>query len=305
VKSLSEIPRSRSRPRAPTTRWRRRERKRIARTTRRTRPRSPVGSSCETRSSRCSDSMKLDALAYRTVKRKAAIIGEPQRGGNCALSANTGLCRRSRCRPASRRQSRSGLGGTRQAVGRCATCRGWRTTIRAVDGIRVAAEARRRPLRRRRAAGKPAAISVSITAEKAGRRDGRTAASRTIRRVAPSAVRCPLTGRAGVARVRDHARFANSAGVKGPVLRHVAGEGVLQAKGNSQVSRTRKRRALIGGRCRWSCTPATNRRGPSGPDCVSRVGQAARLDDTHVSSQRDHSHRWPVRNAIGKRFRLA
>jgi amidase len=37
------------------------------------------------------DSAKLDAIAYPTVRRKATIIGEPQRGGNCQLSAVTGL----------------------------------------------------------------------------------------------------------------------------------------------------------------------------------------------------------------------
>jgi amidase len=37
------------------------------------------------------DSTKLDAIVYPTVRRKAAYIGEPQRGGNCQLSAITGL----------------------------------------------------------------------------------------------------------------------------------------------------------------------------------------------------------------------
>jgi hypothetical protein len=37
------------------------------------------------------DSAKLDAIAYPTVRRKAAFIGEPQRGANCQLSAITGL----------------------------------------------------------------------------------------------------------------------------------------------------------------------------------------------------------------------
>jgi hypothetical protein len=37
------------------------------------------------------DSAKLDAIAYPTVRRKAALIGEPQRGGNCQWSAVTGL----------------------------------------------------------------------------------------------------------------------------------------------------------------------------------------------------------------------
>jgi Asp-tRNA(Asn)/Glu-tRNA(Gln) amidotransferase A subunit family amidase len=34
---------------------------------------------------------KLDALAYPTIRRKAALLGEPQPGNNCRLSANTGL----------------------------------------------------------------------------------------------------------------------------------------------------------------------------------------------------------------------
>ena len=37
------------------------------------------------------DTNRLDALVYPTVRRKAAYIGEPQRGGNCQLSAVTGL----------------------------------------------------------------------------------------------------------------------------------------------------------------------------------------------------------------------
>ncbi|MEP6493846.1 MAG: amidase family protein [bacterium] len=37
------------------------------------------------------DANKLDALVYPTVRQKAAIIGEPQRGANCQLSAVTGL----------------------------------------------------------------------------------------------------------------------------------------------------------------------------------------------------------------------
>jgi hypothetical protein len=37
------------------------------------------------------DSAKLDAIVYPTVSRKAAFIGEPQRGDNCQLSAITGL----------------------------------------------------------------------------------------------------------------------------------------------------------------------------------------------------------------------
>ena len=37
------------------------------------------------------DANNLDALVYPTLRRKAAIIGEPQRGANCQLSAVTGL----------------------------------------------------------------------------------------------------------------------------------------------------------------------------------------------------------------------
>jgi Asp-tRNA(Asn)/Glu-tRNA(Gln) amidotransferase A subunit family amidase len=34
---------------------------------------------------------RLTALAYPTIRRKAALVGEPQRGSNCQLSATTGL----------------------------------------------------------------------------------------------------------------------------------------------------------------------------------------------------------------------
>jgi Asp-tRNA(Asn)/Glu-tRNA(Gln) amidotransferase A subunit family amidase len=37
------------------------------------------------------DRQQLDALAYPTLRRTAARIGEPQTGGNCAASAATGL----------------------------------------------------------------------------------------------------------------------------------------------------------------------------------------------------------------------
>src|SRR5262245_58436552 len=37
------------------------------------------------------DSNRLDAIVYPTVRRKAAILNEPQRGANCQLSAVTGL----------------------------------------------------------------------------------------------------------------------------------------------------------------------------------------------------------------------
>jgi hypothetical protein len=37
------------------------------------------------------DANKLDAIVYPTVRRKAALINEPQRGANCQLSAVTGL----------------------------------------------------------------------------------------------------------------------------------------------------------------------------------------------------------------------
>jgi Asp-tRNA(Asn)/Glu-tRNA(Gln) amidotransferase A subunit family amidase len=37
------------------------------------------------------DDNRVDALAYPTVRRTAAKIGEPQQGGNCAASAASGL----------------------------------------------------------------------------------------------------------------------------------------------------------------------------------------------------------------------
>jgi Asp-tRNA(Asn)/Glu-tRNA(Gln) amidotransferase A subunit family amidase len=37
------------------------------------------------------DDRQIDVLAYPTVRRTAAKIGEPQQGGNCAASAATGL----------------------------------------------------------------------------------------------------------------------------------------------------------------------------------------------------------------------
>jgi Asp-tRNA(Asn)/Glu-tRNA(Gln) amidotransferase A subunit family amidase len=37
------------------------------------------------------DEHRLDALAYATIRRRPAIVGEPQQGSNCQLSATTGL----------------------------------------------------------------------------------------------------------------------------------------------------------------------------------------------------------------------
>jgi hypothetical protein len=37
------------------------------------------------------DSLKLDAIAYPTSTRKPVLVGDPQLGGTCALSAQTGL----------------------------------------------------------------------------------------------------------------------------------------------------------------------------------------------------------------------
>ncbi len=37
------------------------------------------------------DELSLDAVAYPTIRRRAARIGDPQRGSNCQLSATTGL----------------------------------------------------------------------------------------------------------------------------------------------------------------------------------------------------------------------
>ena len=37
------------------------------------------------------DKLSLDALVYPTIRRRAARIGDPQRGSNCQLSATTGL----------------------------------------------------------------------------------------------------------------------------------------------------------------------------------------------------------------------
>lgn len=37
------------------------------------------------------DSLRLDALVYPTMRRKPALVGEPQLGGTCGLSAQTGL----------------------------------------------------------------------------------------------------------------------------------------------------------------------------------------------------------------------
>jgi hypothetical protein len=34
---------------------------------------------------------RIDALAYPTIRSKANVIGEPQMGRNCQLSANSGL----------------------------------------------------------------------------------------------------------------------------------------------------------------------------------------------------------------------
>ncbi len=185
------------------------------------------------------DSARLDAIAYPTVRRKPAAIGEPQRGGNCQLSAVTGL-------PALTMPA----GFT-------------------PDGLPIGLELIGRPLHDARL------VSMAYDYETSAR--PRVAPSTTpplVSGAAPAATNYAIDVREGVMTVRGTLSFdaprrtltysiavagvsaadvyaisvdRDSAGTKGPMVFRFTGEGMAVAKGSVTIGEA-ERRLLVAGR---------------------------------------------------------
>ena len=181
---------------------------------------------------------KLDAIVYPTVRRKAALIGEPQRGANCQLSAVTGL-------PALSMPA----GFT-------------------PDGLPIGVELLGRPLADARL------VALAYDYEQATR--PRRAPSTTPALVdgrAPRPVALTATIREGVTGARGDFTYdptkrsldyvvrvsgtpatkvfaisvdRDSAGRKGPILRHLSGAGITQSKGRLTLAESERRDLLAG-----------------------------------------------------------
>jgi amidase len=184
------------------------------------------------------DSHKLAALAYPTLRRKAALIGEPQRGANCQLSAVTGL-------PAL--SMPAGL---------------------TPDGLPIAVELLGRPLAdarllslafdyeqsthpRRPPSTTPALIdgrapkpiAMAAVAHAGGTRAHGDFAFDPTRRSLDYSVQ--IAGAAG-GRVFAVSIDRDSAGRKGPVIRHLSGGDVRQFKGTLKLGDAERRDLLAG-----------------------------------------------------------
>ena len=184
------------------------------------------------------DSAKLDAIVYPTVRRKAAFIGEPQRGANCQLSAVTGL-------PA----LTAPAGFT-------------------PDGMPIGVELLGRPLDDARLVAMAYDYEQSVHPRHAPSTtpalvDGRapkpvtytaTAAIKTSSlqgEFSYDAPRRTLTYSVRVAGVAANQIFTlsidrDSAGHKGPMMRHLAGAGTANTKGTLTLSEVERRDLLAG-----------------------------------------------------------
>ncbi len=218
------------------------------------------------------DSTKLDALVYPTVRRKAAIIGEPQRGANCQLSAVTGLPALSA--PAG--FTPDGLPIGVELLGR------------PLDDAKLVAMAYdyeqathpRRPPSTTPALvnGKaPAPVTFTVAAvEKGAALRGELSFDPT-RRALVYSVR--VTG-VPASRVFTLSIDRDSAGRKGPMVLHLAGPGVNTAKGTLTLADA-ERRALLAGRLSLvaytSDQPTGTLRAP-----LSLPAQAGRAQDDHA-----------------------
>jgi amidase len=183
---------------------------------------------------------KLDALVYPTVRRKAAYIGEPQRGANCQLSAVTGL-------PALSMPA----GFT-------------------PDGMPIGVELLGRPLADARLVAMAYDYEQAVHPRRApsttpalvdGRAPKPTVLSVVAHGTGATAMRGELTFDAtrrsleyivNVTGIAPSKVFAvsidrDSAGKKGPVLLQLSGPGVAQSKGTLTLGES-ERRDLLGGR---------------------------------------------------------
>jgi amidase len=218
------------------------------------------------------DSNKLDALVYPTVRRKAAFIGEPQRGANCQLSAVTGLPALSA--PAG--FTPDGLPIGVELLGRplddaklvgmaydyeqaTQPRRAPSTTPALVDGKAPAA----------------ATFVASVTDKIASLR-GEFSFDPT-RRALVYSVR--VTG-VPASHLFTLSIDQDSAGRKGPMVRHLGGAGVMTAKGTLKLADA-ERRALLAGRL--SLVAYTSEQPMGTLRAVLLVpSQAGRADDDHA-----------------------
>jgi hypothetical protein len=218
------------------------------------------------------DSNRLDALVYPTVRRKAAFIGEPQRGANCQLSAVTGLP--ALTAPAGFTPDGMPIGV--ELLGR--PLEDAKLVSMAYD-YEQATHPRRAPSTTPAlVAGKaPAPATFTVTAsDKGATLRGEFSFDPTHRALVYS-VR--VTG-VRASHVFTLSIDQDSAGHKGPMVRHLAGAGLMTAKGTLKLADV-ERRALLAGSL--SLVAYTSEQ----PTGTLRAGllfpaQSSRADDDHA-----------------------
>ncbi|HEX7937789.1 MAG TPA: amidase family protein [Gemmatimonadaceae bacterium] len=184
------------------------------------------------------DSAKLDAIAYPTMRRKAAIIGEPQRGANCQLSAVTGLPALSM--PAG--LTPDGMPMGLELLGR--PLADARLVAMAYD-YETATHPRVPPSTTPRLSGgrAPAPVPVSVTATRgAATLHGEFAFDATLGTLSFNAAVSGIAAGDVYAISLDR----DSAGTKGVMYYRLSGEGVAMAKGSVKVGEVERHEFLAG-----------------------------------------------------------
>ena len=184
------------------------------------------------------DSAKLDAIVYPTMRRKAAIIGETQRGANCQLSAVTGLPALSM--PAG--FTPDGLPIGMELIGR--PLADARLVSMAYD-YELSARPRVPPSTTPRLVGGKSPPPVGFVANV---RDGSTVARGSFVFDAPSRALSYSVSVSGVAPGRMYAISVDrdSAGVKGAMLFRLSGEGAGGARGRLTLGDAERKQLLAG-----------------------------------------------------------
>jgi Asp-tRNA(Asn)/Glu-tRNA(Gln) amidotransferase A subunit family amidase len=181
---------------------------------------------------------KLDAIVYPTLRRKAALIGEPQRGANCQLSAVTGLPALSM--PAG--FTPDGLPIGVELLGR--PLADARLVALAYDYEQSThprgAPSTTPPLVDGRAP-RPVALTATIREGATGARGDFT--YDPTKRSLDYVVRVSGTPAANVFAISVD---RDSAGRKGPILRHLSGAGITQSKGRLTLAESERRDLLAG-----------------------------------------------------------
>jgi Asp-tRNA(Asn)/Glu-tRNA(Gln) amidotransferase A subunit family amidase len=184
------------------------------------------------------DSAKLNAIVYPTLRRKAAIIGEPQRGANCQLSAVTGLP--AMTMPAG--FTPDGLPIGMELIGR--PLADAHLVAMAYD-YELSTRPRVPPSTTPRLVAGKAPAPVAFAADV---HDGATVAHGSFVFDAPSRAFSYSVSISGVAPVRVYAISLDrdSAGAKGAMLYRLSGEGVGVAKGRLTLGDTERKQLLSG-----------------------------------------------------------